>query len=165
MPLSCTLYWCRTFFIISTGWGRTVAGGSAADTLQQAMLPVAAHRKCSRVNGRLLPVDEKSMVCAGGQGKGGCQVHCNYHELNFNTHCNPLFLKQKIVPQSFSLHLTITVVNKRWIQTSAVVNFESILTEKKYVFNNKNNEIRVMLGQWVIIKFPDCVTFLVLTKL
>ncbi|KAM7433611.1 hypothetical protein ABFA07_016185 [Porites harrisoni] len=56
-----------------TGWGRTVAGGSAADTLQQAMLPVAAHKKCSRVNGRLLPVHMTSMVCAGGQGKGGCQ--------------------------------------------------------------------------------------------
>ncbi|XP_068753358.1 chymotrypsinogen A-like [Montipora capricornis] len=56
-----------------TGWGRTVGGGNAADTLQQAMLPVAEHSKCSRVNGRLLPVDEKSMVCAGGQGKGGCQ--------------------------------------------------------------------------------------------
>ncbi|KAM7433613.1 hypothetical protein ABFA07_016186 [Porites harrisoni] len=56
-----------------TGWGRTVGGGSAADTLQQAMLPVAAHSACNRVNGRLLPVDEKSMVCAGGQGKGGCQ--------------------------------------------------------------------------------------------
>ena len=85
------------FFIISTGWGRTVGGGggSAADTLQQAMLPVAAHRKCSRDNGRLLPVHKTSMVCAGGQGKGGCQVHCNYHKLNFNTHCNPLFLKKK----------------------------------------------------------------------
>ena len=38
------------------------------------MLPVASHRDCSRVNGRLLQVDERSMVCAGGQGKGGCQV-------------------------------------------------------------------------------------------
>ncbi|XP_074626323.1 chymotrypsinogen B-like isoform X2 [Acropora palmata] len=56
-----------------TGWGRTVGGGNAADTLQQAMLPVASHRDCSRVNGRLLQVDERSMVCAGGQGKGGCQ--------------------------------------------------------------------------------------------
>ena len=51
-----------------------MGGGSAADTLQQAMLPVAEHSACSRVNGRLLPVEEKSMVCAGGQGKGGCQV-------------------------------------------------------------------------------------------
>jgi len=57
------------------GWGRTVGGGSAAETLQQAMLPVAEHSACSRVNGRLVSVDEKSMVCAGGQGKGGCQVN------------------------------------------------------------------------------------------
>jgi len=56
-----------------TGWGRTVGGGSAADTLQQAVLPVAAHSACSRVNGRLIPVDERSMICGGGQGKGGCQ--------------------------------------------------------------------------------------------
>jgi len=56
-----------------TGWGRTVGGGSAAYTLQQAMLPVAEHSACNRVNGRLVPVDERSMVCAGGQGKGGCQ--------------------------------------------------------------------------------------------
>ena len=59
------------------GWGRLVGGGDAADTLQQAMLPVASHSACSRVNGRLVSVDEKSMVCAGGQGKGGCQVRIN----------------------------------------------------------------------------------------
>ena len=43
------------------------------------MLPVAEHSACSRVNGRLVAVDEKSRVCAGGQGKGGCQVNkeCN----------------------------------------------------------------------------------------
>ena len=52
-----------------SGWGRTVGGGNAADTLQQAMLPVAEHSACSRVNGRLVPVDERSMICAGGQGK------------------------------------------------------------------------------------------------
>ena len=56
------------------GWGRTVGGGNAADVLQQAMLPVASHSDCSRVNGRLAPVDERSMICAGRQGKGGCQV-------------------------------------------------------------------------------------------
>ena len=60
------------------GWGRTVGGGNAADTLQQAMLPVAEHSACSRVNGQLLPVDERSMICAGGQGKGGCQVNNPY---------------------------------------------------------------------------------------
>ena len=42
--------------------------------LQQARLPVASHSDCSRINGRLLPVDDTSMICAGGQGKGGCQV-------------------------------------------------------------------------------------------
>ncbi|XP_027047208.1 chymotrypsinogen B-like [Pocillopora damicornis] len=56
-----------------TGWGRTVGGGSAANILQQARLPVASHSDCSRINGRLLPVDDTSMICAGGQGKGGCQ--------------------------------------------------------------------------------------------
>ncbi|XP_078374818.1 chymotrypsin-like protease CTRL-1 [Oculina patagonica] len=56
-----------------TGWGRTVGGGSAANTLQEAMLPVAGYNACERVNGRLVPLDETSMVCAGGQGKGGCQ--------------------------------------------------------------------------------------------
>jgi len=56
------------------GWGRTVGGGGAADILQQAVLPVAGHNTCSSVNGRLLPVDERSMLCAGGKGKGGCQV-------------------------------------------------------------------------------------------
>jgi len=59
----------------SAGWGRTVGGGSAADNLQEAMLPVAEHSACNRVNGVILPVDVTSMVCAGGQGKGGCQVN------------------------------------------------------------------------------------------
>ena len=46
----------------------------AAHVLQQAQLPVARHQDCSRVNGRLGAVDEKSMVCAGGQNAaGGCQ--------------------------------------------------------------------------------------------
>ena len=70
-------------YIAVAGWGRTVGGGSAADTLQQAMLPVAEHSACSRVNGRLGRVDEKSMVCAGGQGKGGCQVK-NLTKINKN---------------------------------------------------------------------------------
>ncbi|KAK3721618.1 hypothetical protein QZH41_008298 [Actinostola sp. cb2023] len=56
-----------------TGWGRTIGGGSAASTLQQAMLPVASHQACSRVNGQLVAVDQRSMICAGGRGRGGCQ--------------------------------------------------------------------------------------------
>ncbi|XP_028397985.1 chymotrypsinogen B-like [Dendronephthya gigantea] len=56
-----------------TGWGRTVGGGYAADTLQQAILPVVSHYQCNRVNSRIGRVVELSMICAGGQGKGGCQ--------------------------------------------------------------------------------------------
>ncbi|KAL9955812.1 hypothetical protein ACROYT_G037195 [Oculina patagonica] len=59
-----------------TGWGRTVGGGSAADTLQQAILPVVSHSQCNQRNSRLLPVDERSMVCAGSgtaNQAGGCQ--------------------------------------------------------------------------------------------
>ncbi|XP_031574197.1 chymotrypsinogen B-like isoform X2 [Actinia tenebrosa] len=56
-----------------TGWGRTVGGGSAAGILQQAVLPVSNDNACVQRNGYLVPVDPKSMVCAGGQGKGGCQ--------------------------------------------------------------------------------------------
>ena len=73
--------------MINAGWGRTVGGGSAADTLQQAMLPVAEHSACNRVNGRLVPVDERSMVCAGGQGKGGCQVN----KTEYTASCTLLF--------------------------------------------------------------------------
>ena len=30
---------------------------------------------CSKINGKLLPVDDKTMLCAGGEGvSGGCQV-------------------------------------------------------------------------------------------
>lgn len=56
-----------------TGWGRTEGGGNAADYLQQAMLPVARHEDCVRVNGYMAQIDKNSMICAGGQGKGGCQ--------------------------------------------------------------------------------------------
>ena len=59
----------------SAGWGRTVGGGNAAITLQEAPLPVADTTNCSRINGRLVPVDDKTMLCAGGEGiAGGCQA-------------------------------------------------------------------------------------------
>ena len=107
----------RAFLIIYTGWGRTVGGGSAAVILQQAMLPVAAHRDCSRVNGRLARVDERSMVCAGRQGKGGCQVKCNYDESNFYIHCNPLFLKKSPTMLFITYDNNCHDKNKRSIQT------------------------------------------------
>jgi len=56
-----------------TGWGRTVGGGQGANILQQAMLPVAEDRRCQSVNGRLGRVYSDTMICAGGQGRGGCQ--------------------------------------------------------------------------------------------
>ena len=63
--------------MLHAGWGRTVTGGPASDILQQAMLPIADHNTCSRTNGNIQPVIEQLMVCAGGQNKGGCQVHVN----------------------------------------------------------------------------------------
>ena len=57
------------------GWGQTTPSGPRADILQQAILPVGSQSDCSRRNGGLLPIDEKSMLCAGGQGiSGGCYV-------------------------------------------------------------------------------------------
>jgi len=61
--------------VISQGWGRTKGGGQAAVTLQEALLPVADIHSCSRINGKLIAVDDKTMLCAGGEGKaGGCQA-------------------------------------------------------------------------------------------
>lgn len=55
-----------------TGWGRTVGGGNASDVLQQAVLPIADHLTCRIRNKNLTRVFEGPMLCAGGQGKGGC---------------------------------------------------------------------------------------------
>jgi len=57
-----------------SGWGRTVGGGNASDVLQQAMLPIADHLTCRIRNKNLTRVFEKQMLCAGGEGKGGCHV-------------------------------------------------------------------------------------------
>lgn len=55
------------------GWGQTTPSGPSADILQQATLPVGNQSDCSRRNGAI--VDERSMLCAGGQGtSGGCYV-------------------------------------------------------------------------------------------
>lgn len=63
-----------SFRFKTLGWGRTVGGGQGANYLQQAMLPVAEDRRCQSVNGRLGRVYSDTMICAGGQGRGGCQV-------------------------------------------------------------------------------------------
>ena len=62
--------------MIHAGWGKTIGGGPGADILKQAMLPVADHNHCSVANSGISPpVDEQTMVCAGGQGESGCQVY------------------------------------------------------------------------------------------
>jgi len=57
-----------------TGWGKTKGGGNSANVLQQAMLPVAAHKTCrEKMKNEYFKVYKGPMLCAGGQGKGGCQ--------------------------------------------------------------------------------------------
>ena len=61
-------------FSYFSGWGNTIGGGNASEVLQQAMLPVADHNTCHEKVKDLAKVYESSMLCAGGQGKGGCHV-------------------------------------------------------------------------------------------
>ena len=57
------------------GWGKTIGGGNASDVLQQALLPVAYHKTCrEKMKHEKFKVYKGPMLCAGGQGKGGCQV-------------------------------------------------------------------------------------------
>ena len=42
--------------------------------LQEAMLPVAYHKTCREKMKIVRKVHKGHMLCAGGQGKGGCQV-------------------------------------------------------------------------------------------
>ena len=63
----------RSSFIYFSGWGRTIGGGPGADVLQEAMLPVVNTKTC-REKMKGFFVSKKHMLCAGGQGKGGCQV-------------------------------------------------------------------------------------------
>jgi len=57
-----------------SGWGKTIGGGSGAQVLQQAVLPVANHSACDEKMKVVRKVHKGPMLCAGGQGKGGCQV-------------------------------------------------------------------------------------------
>jgi len=57
-----------------SGWGRTIGGGAAADVLQEALLPVADHKTCEENMDNVAEVYKEEMLCAGSQGKGGCQV-------------------------------------------------------------------------------------------
>lgn len=71
----------RFFFLVIliyfSGWGKTKGGGKSTNVLQQAMLPVVAHKTCRKkmkLSNTDVKVHKGSMLCAGGQGKGGCQV-------------------------------------------------------------------------------------------
>merc|ERR1719167_130504 len=55
-----------------TGWGRLKGGGTPANILQQAMLPVVNNTICRQRMKHIFPVDQDKMICAGGIGKSGC---------------------------------------------------------------------------------------------
>lgn len=67
------------FLSICSGWGRTIGGGNAADVLQEALLPVAAHKTCRDKMSGVSKVYKGAMLCAGAEGKGGCQVKENVY--------------------------------------------------------------------------------------
>lgn len=56
------------------------------------MLPIADHNDCSLTNSGLSPpVEEETMMCAGGEGEGGCQVYVAQKkrmQLKFTDHCS-----------------------------------------------------------------------------
>lgn len=68
-----------------------IGGGPGADILQQAMLPVEDHQTCREQMKELLnvKVSKRHMLCAEGQGKGGCQVK----KLRFNSYLTIKFLE------------------------------------------------------------------------
>ena len=77
--LSSCSFWLQHIFYFS-GWGKTIGGGTGAEVLQEAMLPVAYHKTCREKMKVVRKVHKGTMLCAGGQGKGGCQVKkCRYH--------------------------------------------------------------------------------------
>ena len=49
-----------------------------SEVLQQAMLSVADHKTCRKKMKYAGKVYRKAMLCAGAQGKGGCQVKFNF---------------------------------------------------------------------------------------
>ena len=66
---------CLHFLILlRLGIGDTIGGGNASEVLQQAVLPVVDHNTFRDKMKDLLKVHNSSMLCAGGQGKGGCHV-------------------------------------------------------------------------------------------
>ena len=90
--------------MFSPGWGRTVGGGNASDVLQQAVLPIADHLTCRSRNKNLSRVFEGPMLCAGGEGKGGCQVSVN--TVSFTSEVYKLVCLS-VCPALCSVHLSV----------------------------------------------------------
>ncbi|KAK2488529.1 hypothetical protein MC885_019067 [Smutsia gigantea] len=57
-----------------SGWGRLYTDGPLPDKLQQALLPVVDYDHCSKPDWWGASV-KKTMVCAGGDTRSGCNVH------------------------------------------------------------------------------------------
>ncbi|KAF3850720.1 hypothetical protein F7725_012492 [Dissostichus mawsoni] len=71
-----------------TGWGRLSTGGSIADKLQQALMPVADHETCTQSDWWGVAI-RRSMVCAGGDGvvgDSGGPLNCQNSEGTWEVH-------------------------------------------------------------------------------
>ncbi|XP_004637688.1 proproteinase E isoform X2 [Octodon degus] len=74
-----------------TGWGRLYTDGPLPDKLQQALLPVVDHKRCSKWDWWGLSV-RKTMVCAGGDIQSGCNgdsggpLNCPTEEGSWQVH-------------------------------------------------------------------------------
>ncbi|KAM8796374.1 chymotrypsin-like elastase family member 3B [Eudromia elegans] len=55
-----------------SGWGRLSTGGPLPDALQQALLPVVCHERCTQRDWWGALAIRSSMICAGGGEQAGC---------------------------------------------------------------------------------------------
>ncbi|NXQ75565.1 CAC3 Proproteinase, partial [Quiscalus mexicanus] len=59
---------------VLSGWGLLTTGGSLPDRLQQAELPVVDYEHCTQPDWWGALAIRKTMICAGGAEKSGCNV-------------------------------------------------------------------------------------------
>ncbi|XP_071654621.1 chymotrypsin-like elastase family member 3B isoform X2 [Patagioenas fasciata] len=55
-----------------SGWGRLSTGGPLPDRLQQALMPVVSHERCTQSDWWGPLTVRQTMVCAGGAEQAGC---------------------------------------------------------------------------------------------
>ncbi|XP_026259425.2 proproteinase E isoform X1 [Urocitellus parryii] len=65
-----------------SGWGRLYTNGPLPDKLQQALLPVVDYQHCSQWDWWGFSV-KRTMVCAGGDTRSGCNVKSTHPSLMF----------------------------------------------------------------------------------